>query len=322
MTKVELDGVAAVPKKSFRMVLVQSVLLVVLAVAIGFWLQREWPSVQKAFASLSPWALVGGIVTATAGLIASALVWRAVLRGLGQPSHVIPASVVYLVGQLGKFIPGGFWAFLYQIALGVRRGFAKTPTALAGPLSAAAGLATGATVLGVGLSRIEIPLPWLYPILGIAPIAAALIWPSIVNWLIHTFLRLARRGDREITFSRATIAEIAAWSTVSWFCYGAQLLLLLGGIDHPLSLLETTALMAAAQCVGFLAVIVPSGLGVREAVIVAGLAGVANTGTALTIALAARATSTLGDLLTAGLSSLVETLRGAGRGDAKSRNRQ
>jgi uncharacterized membrane protein YbhN (UPF0104 family) len=313
----ERDGIDAVPKRSFRMVLLQSVLLVVLAVAIGFWLQREWPSVQDAFASLSPWALVGGVLTATAGLIASAMVWRAVLRGLGQPSHVIPASVVYLVGQLGKFIPGGFWAFLYQIALGMRRGFAKTPTGLAGPLSAAAGLATGATALGLGLSRIEIPLPWLYPILGVAPIIAALIWPSIVNRLIRTFLRLARRGGREITFSRGTIAEIAVWSTLSWFCYGAQLLLLLGGVEHPLTLLETTALVAAAQCVGFLAIIVPSGLGVREAVIVAGLSGVANTGTALTIALAARATSTLGDFLAAGLSSLVERLQRSGRDSLK-----
>lgn len=301
-----------VPKRDRRMIALQSVLLVGLIAALAFWLSREWPSVVNAFESLSPLALVGAVAAAIAGVFASGMAWRAVLGALGQKSTVVPALVVYLVGQLGKFIPGGFWAFLYQVALGVRRGFAKAPTGLAGILAAGMGLATGATVLGLGLARIDAPLPWLYPILGAIPIVVALVWPPFLNWIIHNGLRLLRRGHREITFSRVKIAEITVWAIASWFCYGGQLLLLLSGGDHPLSILETTALMAAAQSLGFLVVIVPSGLGVREAVLVAGLAGLfsgagAGAGAALTVALAARATSTLGDLAAAGIITLTET---------------
>jgi hypothetical protein len=280
-----------IPKRDRRMVALQSVLLVGLIAALAFWLSREWQSVVNAFESLSPLALVGAVAAATAGVFASGMAWRAVLGALGQKSTVVPALVVYLVGQLGKFIPGGFWALLYQVALGVRRGFAKAPTGLAGILAAGMGLATGATVLGLGLARIDAPLPWLYPILGAIPIVVALVWPPFLNWIIHNGLRLLRRGHREITFSRVKIAEITVWAIASWF-------------------------MAAAQSLGFLVVIFPSGLGVREAVLVAGLASLfsgtgtgtgTGTGAALTVALAARATSTLGDLTAAGIITLIET---------------
>jgi uncharacterized membrane protein YbhN (UPF0104 family) len=297
------------PRRSTRMVVLQSVLVVGLVVALVFYLQRDWPTVVSTFQSISPWSFAGGTLAATAGVTASALGWRGVLRSLGQPVRVAPALVVYLVGQLAKFIPGGFWAFLYQIALGVRRGLAKTPTGLAGPIAAGAGLATGAVVLSLGLSRIDVPLPWLYSILGAVPIIVALAVPSIVNRVVRWGLRVLRRGERDIRFSRRLILEILFWAMASWFCYGTQLLLLLSGTEHGLTILETTAIVAAAQSLGFLAVIFPSGLGVREAVIAAGIASVVpSTAAALTIALAARATSTLGDLIAAGASRLFERL--------------
>lgn len=301
-------GDHAARRRRVGMVLFQSALVVGLVVALAFWLQRDWPTVIETFASISPWAVVGGTLAATAGVVTSGMAWRGVLRALGQNSRIPPALVVYLVGQLAKFIPGGFWAFLYQIALGVRRGFAKTPTGLAGPIAAGIGLATGGVVLSLGLSRIDVPVPWLYPILGAAPIILALASPSLVNRVVRWGLRVVlRRGERDVVFTRVLLAQILAWALASWFFYGAQLLLLLSGTEHTLTIFGTTAIVAGAQSLGFLAVIFPSGLGVREAVIVAGLAGVApSTAAALTIALAARATSTLGDLFAAGGSRIAE----------------
>ncbi|HWL00887.1 MAG TPA: YbhN family protein [Microbacteriaceae bacterium] len=293
-------------KRNRRMILLQSVIAAGFLIAIGFWVALNWSTVANTFLSMSLGAIAGGVLAATAGLGASAMAWRAVLRSLGQPAGIVPASVVYLVGQLAKFIPGGFWAFIYQVALGMRRGLAKTPTLLAGPIAAGVSLAMGAVACSFGLARLDIPLPWLYPILGALPVIAAIVWPPFVNRIVRWGLRVLRRGERDIRFTRIGIAEIIGWSLLSWFCYGLQLLLLVSGEQHPLTILGTTAIMAAAQSLGFLAFIFPSGIGVREGVIVAGLAGVVSPAVALTIALAARATSTMADLVAAGLARIIE----------------
>ena len=44
----------------------------------------------------------------------SMLGWRALLADLGSPLHVAPASGVFLVGQLGKYLPGSVWSVLAQ----------------------------------------------------------------------------------------------------------------------------------------------------------------------------------------------------------------
>lgn len=304
-------------KRNRQMIILQSVIAGGFLIAVGFWVALNWSTVASTFMSMSLGAIAGGMLAATAGLAASALAWRAVLRSLGQPAGVVPASVVYLVGQLAKFIPGGFWAFIYQVALGMRRGLAKTPTLLAGPIAAGVSLAMGAVACSLGLARLAIPLPWLYPILGALPVIAAILWPQLVNRIVRWGLRVLRRGERDIRFTRLGIAEIVGWSLLSWFCYGLQLLLLLTGEQHPLTILGTTAIMAAAQSLGFLAFIFPSGIGVREGVIVAGLAGVVSPAVALTIALAARATSTIADLVAAGLARVVELVASRPRSDSQ-----
>ncbi|WP_157981680.1 lysylphosphatidylglycerol synthase transmembrane domain-containing protein [Protaetiibacter intestinalis] len=291
-------------------VVLQSAIVLALALALALWLQRDWDTVAATFATISPWSLVAATLSAMAGVVASAFVWRGVLGALGQPSTVVSALVVYLVGQLAKFIPGGFWAFLYQIVLGARRGFGRVATGLAGPIAAAVGLATGGITLSLALSRIAVPLPWLYPLIGTALLLVTLVSPALVNGVVRWGLRVVlRRGDREVSFTRPLIAQIIACALASWFLYGAQLLFLLSGTSHTMTILGATAIAAGAQSLGFLAVIFPSGLGVREAVIVAGLSGFASSpSAALAIALAARVTSTIGDLLAAGLSRLAEWL--------------
>jgi uncharacterized membrane protein YbhN (UPF0104 family) len=67
---------------------------------------------------------------------------------------------------------------------------------------------------------------------------------------------------------------------------------------------------ALAWSVGFLAVFVPAGVGVREAALVAALAPVLDRGDALVVALISRVLMTLGDLAWAGVA--VITARATG----------
>ena len=63
--------------------------------------------------------------------------------------------------------------------------------------------------------------------------------------------------------------------------------------------------MALAITLGFVVVVAPSGIGVREAVLVATLAPVLDTSQALAIALVARLLFTVADLIAAAVVALI-----------------
>jgi hypothetical protein len=98
------------------------------------------------------------------------------------------------------------------------------------------------------------------------------------------------------------------WTTLGWLCYGAHAWFLIsvfagkgggevgGGNTFALSL----GGYALAWAVGFLIIFFPGGIGAREVALIAVLAPVMPSGSALVVALASRVVMTVGDLAWAG----------------------
>ena len=93
----------------------------------------------------------------------------------------------------------------------------------------------------------------------------------------------------------------SGWSLGSWAAYGLSLWILAIGVGAPAgkSLPLCLAGVALAMTAGFIVVVAPSGIGVREAVLVAALAPVLTTSGALAVALVLRLLFTLGDFVAA-----------------------
>jgi uncharacterized membrane protein YbhN (UPF0104 family) len=92
---------------------------------------------------------------------------------------------------------------------------------------------------------------------------------------------------------------------VAWTLFGVHFYLLgvgAGGNLTP-SLTDAIGSFALAMTAGLLAVASPSGLGVREAVLVASLSPFGGVGTALGVALASRLILTVADVLAAGVAA-------------------
>src|SRR5207248_6228057 len=92
----------------------------------GYQLVTQWHEVSRTLLSL-PWqAVTVSFVCVFIGIWLGPLVWQIMLSDLGAPVKVRDAAKIYLVGQLGKYIPGSVWAFLVQMELartvGVHRG--------------------------------------------------------------------------------------------------------------------------------------------------------------------------------------------------------
>src|SRR5439155_14323128 len=78
---------------------------------------RDWRHVHATLSRISAWELVLSELLVLAGLGASVLVWQRALQELGSRVRAAAASKIYLIGQLGKYLPGSVWAFFAQMEL-------------------------------------------------------------------------------------------------------------------------------------------------------------------------------------------------------------
>jgi glycosyltransferase 2 family protein len=241
---------------------------VLVVVALGFCvraLTREWSRVSDALATASYGWLAVALVCAAVAMTLIGLRWRACLAAVGAeplPGH---GEVVrwYYAGELGKYLPGGVWPVLGRGELARRGGIGRSAAYASVALSLAA--LYGAAVLPLGL---------------------VLLHPRVVESVRGGISRVARRpielrAPDLATIARLLVSYLPAWVAVAGCSVAIGRALDVGG--SPWRLAAATIL---SWVVGFAAVPVPAGAGIREAVFVA-TAGIPG-GLAAAVAIAAR----------------------------------
>jgi len=139
-------------------------------------------------------------------------------------------------------------------------------------------------------------------VLAVTPLAAACLYPPVIRFGLDRVLRVLGRAPLEGSVSRGGMARALGWTTLGWLCYGASAWFLIsvfagkGAGSYALSL----GAYALAWAVGFLIIFFPGGIGPREVALIAVLAPVMPSASALVVALVSRVAMTVGDLVWAG----------------------
>lgn len=299
-------------------------IIVVAAIAAGmsYSVVHQWPQVRATWLGLAWPSVLLSVLAALGGMVANTMAWRAAAADLEHRVSVPAAMRICLVGQLGKYIPGSVWAYVLQVELGRRAGLPRARAFLATLVTAGLGVTTA---LGLGL----LSLPSLRAAAGVAdssyaasvrvaliivavlfPIAVICAIPRVLTALVRLTLRLLRRPPLRHTLSWPGVGRVVGWSALGFTLFGVHLWLLANaqaapGVD---GLLRSIGSFAIAITVGMFAFLSPSGLGVREAVLVAALAPFLTTsggvGAAIGIALASRLIFTIADVAAAGLAAV------------------
>jgi uncharacterized membrane protein YbhN (UPF0104 family) len=280
---------------------------VVAAVGLGVVaVASEWSEVRAAVARLSPALLGLSLVAAMAALLASMVLWRMLLADLGSPLPYRVAGRVLFVSQLGKYLPGSVWPMLAQMELGRDHGVPRRRSAtvfvllMLFTLSSGLLVATGTLPLIVGEEVRSFRWAFL-----LTPVFVAVLLPRVLNPVLDLLLRLARRPALERPLSLRDSVEAAVLGLVQWLWYGvhAWLLAVALGADPARSFLLALGGFALAWCVGYLVVIAPAGLGVREVALAAALSPVLDRADAIVVALVSRVLMTVADLTLAGVAA-------------------
>jgi hypothetical protein len=213
-----------------------------------------------------------------------------------------------LVGQLGKYLPGSVWAYVLQLELGRRAGLARarvfTATVFSLAVVVAAALFAGSLAVP-SLVGADPALAWLRRLYAVLPVVVVCLHPRVLTWAARLGFRLLRRPAPDHPVRKRAVLVSLAWAIASYVFFGAHLWLLVRasqpvGLDVlPLAV----GTMATAMISGLFVFLLPSGAGVREAVLVAGLGPFVGTGPAIALAAVSRVLLTVADLLTAGAAA-------------------
>jgi len=249
------------------------------------------------------WAWVGlALVLNLAYRVANAASLTLVLRALGQSLGVRPCTRVWLRSELLRWLPGGVWGYLSRAR---QLSAARVPgpaAAAAIPLELFLTLAAWGAVALVGSLLSGVAGQWAehlsgagyWLLAGAAGLAAA---PFVVRWAWpHLQARLEPlRGLR--LHRRWTLAALASYTGLNVLRGVGFACVLLAILPQQPPLGVTISANAIGWIVGFLAVLAPGGMGVREAMIVLLLSPWIGVGDASLAALLWRATQIVEELL-------------------------
>ena len=286
--------------------------LVLVLVAVGVALWSNWEEVRGDLGRIGPVPLLAATALAMLSPFVTVLGWRVLLADLGSRLHIAPASGVFFVGQLGKYLPGSVWSVVVQTDMAHRLGVPRRRTAVVGlltiALSALTGMILGLPALPVLLTRGDAVVPW-WSLVLIIGVLGVLLWPPVLNRGIRTMLRLLRRDPLEHDLTHAAVGLSSLWFASSWLVGGLSVWVMARNLapddaDASRLLLVAVSGYLLAAGIGMFSIVVPAGVGVRDGVMILLLATSMSVSAATAVVVVARFLTVLADVVWAAVGWL------------------
>lgn len=239
-------------------------------VGFGYSIVTAWRDTDGAVPSV-PRLIVAALLWA-GGLFVSSFAWMWVVGDRRRP---IRAG--FIVSQLGKYVPGGVIQAAGQVRLAKGHGIEVRRSVVAFMVMAVIQVSVGGGCLLALAATWSNASTWLRLVCAFGGVVAL----TLLNrrWMVFVLRRIpkVRDGVEGHLASQRDIVRAGAALFVSLACGSGGYTILLGGlaeVDRPLLVMSAFVL---AWTVGFAVAPVPSGLGIREAVIATIMHGTLST---------------------------------------------
>lgn len=196
----------------------------------------------------------------------SAGLWGLLVRDLGGPALPARDAVgLYMVANLGRYVPGKLWQLAGLAALGRSRGIPVVTGTGAAVLGHGLGL-VAASAIGLG-TLFSAPAP--YPTWGraaavvIVAVVAILATPALFARVGRLWFRVARTEAPPALGSVHALRWLALYA-LNWALYAGSFWVLAVSLDLPGAPIPLGSAFAAAYVLGYLMIFAPAGLGPRE----------------------------------------------------------
>ncbi len=287
---------------------IQGIIAVTILVFIGLQVADNWADVTAApIAWKLRWEFIAASLMVTWVMYAFLIWgWREVLHGWNEWIRAIDAARIWTISSLGKYIPFKVWSIAGMAVMAERTGVSGTAATGSAIIMQLIALATGAIVslMLTGTTVLDYLLrPYLGEwgsMLAFAGAAVALLCAGALTLpsITRRIGLLIGKPESVRPVDPGALAAALFVNFLAWAGYGlAFQLLVLGTIPGlELSWSTATGAFATSYIIGYLILVVPAGIGVREAALVFLLKGPLGLGPAVALAAASRITLTVNEI--------------------------
>ncbi|HEX5744393.1 MAG TPA: lysylphosphatidylglycerol synthase domain-containing protein [Candidatus Saccharimonadales bacterium] len=279
----------------------------------------NWHNLEGVDLGLDGWAIAGVLLFALA-VVSSGMLWGNIVDSVsGRPIPGREAVRVQLLSWLLKYIPGQAGSYVSKIAWGVRHGYSKKLITITfiyeNAFLAIASVALSLPIVVILLhDRVSESLSSFLPALLIIPLVLVLNQNVFYRVLNFVFGRLRGQSvDRDYFLSTGQLATYTLKYAVPRLITAAAFLCVVASmIGVPAgAYVGLSAIYILAGIIGLLAIFVPSGLGVREGIIVLLASHYFPVEIAIALSLAARLYATVADGVLALVYAVMTRRKGA-----------
>jgi len=255
-------------------------------------LVHRWSDVRAALAGANPrwWVVALSCVPVLASYALLIEAWRLLLGGWGAGLPFWGAARIWTVSNLGRYVPGKVWQIGTMAVMAQSVGVPTLAAAGAALMSTVITLASGFAVAALCGARLFADPVWTWGALAVV-LAGLTMFPLALPRAAQWLARYTRREQALPPLPAVRLWIVFFTSAVAWILFGAGFHALSIGITgaRVTTLWSSIAAFTGSYLLGFLAIIVPGGLVVREAGMQSMLtAAGATAGTALVLAVASR----------------------------------
>ncbi|MEI9952569.1 MAG: lysylphosphatidylglycerol synthase domain-containing protein [Pseudomonadota bacterium] len=302
--------------------------LVVLCAGFFFYraFQRNWADIKAHEFRIAPLYLLGSALALLAASLLATLAWYRAMNSLARGKIDFRQSVAAVnASSLTKYIPGKIWSYALQLYWLDGLGFSKALIVYVNLLNLL--LSLGMSLL-LGLSCLlfthgGVPLrPVAYTLVGllIADVCGVLFNRPLLNGLFALANRLLKRNFSYFEVKKRLLLELHSIHLLAAVASGLAAYLFCFAIGYEVEMERALLVVGSslvAEVVGFLAIIVPGGLGVREGLMYAMLGGQASGSLAIVLPVASRMLNMLVDVLLGAVAlKLLRSLAASKRAEA------
>lgn len=238
-----------------------------------------------------------------AGYVVSGALWGLILSELGGPRLPTGEAVrIFMIANLGRYVPGKVWQIAGLAALAKGRGVPAGTAATAAVLGQGIAL-VAATAVGMGalLGGPESYRRWGLAgaaVVGVTVLLLAV--PAVFQRVARAWFRLARIEAP----ARLSALHGLRWLVLyvlNWTMYALSFWILARSLGPAGPLLPVASAFAAAYVLGYAMVFAPAGLGPREGFLIVFLTPHLGAAASGVVAVVSRVWTTLVELVPAGI---------------------
>ncbi len=284
---------------------VRNVIAIIIAIVIFYFLGRtlynSWGEVIKSEVRFNLIYAIISILFFLASSFTTGYTWQLTLRLLGANMGYWQSVRVIAISLFGKYLPGKVWAFGGRILLSKQRGVgeAESSTAL---LIETVGLTIAAFFVffcSLGFYRPQTLPTNVYWSLILLPVGVLLMHPKVLTLILKTLARITKRSITVPKFNYLNLAKLYVYYLLLWIIHVLGFFFLTQSIfpESYKSIVPIIGAYSISWILGFLVLISPGGLGVREGLLTFFLKFVIPLPIATLMALISRVWITIGEVL-------------------------